>query len=932
MDDALEYAEFNSPVDLKKLSGEGRVLVDDTRDLLETLRIIIAEKNADELIQNAIWASYAGDPSRAKQDGAAPITKAEASKDVDQAAAHVRVLITLFVTNSEFRKILQDLGFIGRDLFATGATKAAEQVAKTADKARPSQEQLDQVDQPAPSKEWVGANGARHGPNETPQVQVKGPGGREMVYDPKTHPREAQMLDADGNTHAAGDVYNEAQARRAEAQEAKENYKGQAKDQASSHLSDVNAARDPNASLGTQKEQLKSAAASKGEYAQSQAQGQSGIQSQDQGADAARAKGKELYNRIPEEHRARATDAFNDARQTLSEALPEERRQQFIYRLKKVVVECQEHRDYSEAMTWLLETLENYTGHAKHVGGKGGAAVGEVKSDPGISQAVNGFRTLLERFANGKSVNGMISALDNIYQDAQNDPELRNYFTRVNDYVHRALLEPGFILEPESDQEANQLIDAGRSFFSDRYRGHQKHLADEIELWFTAMAADPLNQRLGDDVKRLTKDLLFDAEGNLTFKNELWNDIRVHFLPAVISRVGYIPIPRAEYSDDKIDLAVENLTLSGPNLFPNIVELESHNLFRFSPYPQVQRGLASGQHVFRLKLDQIQADIRDVHFAFRRKSGWPRIRDSGIADVVLAGHGISVDAEIETTPNNRNRVYKVNHVKVHVGTLKFSIRNSKHDLLYKFIKTVATGIIKKAIQVGIASAIKSALEEGHEQLLQVRNTADDAKHREGVTRQDAVKDLYARKKADKEAEKAKKEPSSGEFKIVTSREDVINPDLLPNAQASKAFKTEDLAGSGVEWRSPAFDLFDPKHPAVTGKQHPEAVEGAGRKDYNSSALAAARSGQGAGAPVAAGTATGHHAGQQVVGTVPVITEVPVIQNAATGAQTLATQGTQGLTSGAQGVASGAQGLTSGVPIVGQAAGANTGAATTATKL
>jgi tryptophanase len=32
--------------------------------------------------------------------------------------------------------------------------------------------------------------------------------------------------------------------------------------------------------------------------------------------------------------------------------------------------------------------------------------------------------------------------------------------------------------------------------------------------------------------------------------------------------VGYIPIPRAEYTDDHLDLVIENLTLSGRNLFP----------------------------------------------------------------------------------------------------------------------------------------------------------------------------------------------------------------------------------------------------------------------------------------------------------------------------------------------------------------------------
>lgn len=84
IDKVLDYAIKTSPVDLKKLSPEGRVLIDDFRDIIETLRMMVVEKNADEVFQNAVYTSYAGDPSRAKQDGVAPITKDEAKKDVDQ--------------------------------------------------------------------------------------------------------------------------------------------------------------------------------------------------------------------------------------------------------------------------------------------------------------------------------------------------------------------------------------------------------------------------------------------------------------------------------------------------------------------------------------------------------------------------------------------------------------------------------------------------------------------------------------------------------------------------------------------------------------------------------------------------------------------------------------------------------------------------------
>ncbi len=54
------------------------------RDIIETLRMMVAEKNSDELFQNAVFASYAGDASRAKQGGVVPVSKDDVKSDANQ--------------------------------------------------------------------------------------------------------------------------------------------------------------------------------------------------------------------------------------------------------------------------------------------------------------------------------------------------------------------------------------------------------------------------------------------------------------------------------------------------------------------------------------------------------------------------------------------------------------------------------------------------------------------------------------------------------------------------------------------------------------------------------------------------------------------------------------------------------------------------------
>ncbi len=87
---------------------------------------------------------------------------------------------------------------------------------------------------------------------------------------------------------------------------------------------------------------------------------------------------------------------------------------------------------------------------------------------------------------------------------------------------------------------------------------------------------------------QLAKDALFDSDGNLTFKTDLWTDIRQKMIPAFIEELGYVPIPRIEYTDEQVDLVIENLALSGKNLLPNLVTIESRNFAKLSAWNDIK--------------------------------------------------------------------------------------------------------------------------------------------------------------------------------------------------------------------------------------------------------------------------------------------------------------------------------------------------------
>ena len=201
---------------------------------------------------------------------------------------------------------------------------------------------------------------------------------------------------------------------------------------------------------------------------------------------------------------------------------------------------------------------------------------------------------------------------------------------------------------------------------------------------------------------------------------------------------------------------------------------------------------------------QIQADMRDVAFYFKKKSGFPKLSDSGLADVLLGGEGLTITAHVVSADKDRSSVFKVKNVHVKVATLKFSIRDSKHDLLYKTLRPLATGLVKKQLQKAIEGAVRTALEYVDGQLVGVRDRMAEAKASEDKSRTQVLQELFQRKKEEAESVKDKKEEKNAQFKVVSKRDSAILPDKgHPSGWVNRAQERSEKAEVGKEWRSEA---------------------------------------------------------------------------------------------------------------------------------
>ncbi|GAA6017008.1 hypothetical protein JCM10207_001455 [Rhodosporidiobolus poonsookiae] len=856
---ALDYAVDHSPIDESKLSKDGKTLVEDFREIIRVLKQVVTEKNDDELLQNFFYHTrQTNTPSlQSVKDVSTGTDKGQMKDDANQAVEHLRTLGKLIFTNSEARKLLKDIGFLGRDVAADAAVKAA-------DVARPNEEQLRQVDEPAPSNQWVGPNGeVRDHRSPAPdtglqqkkeQFQEKKEQAKQAKEDAKSEAADraqnvagaadqAQQSQAGPATGGIGSAQDAANIAAAGSTSGLQTGNGQPayftggtaptgtsgsllRSQPGQSLSTSHggfASADGSAPTGPSAQHTISGSQgglagatypgqpSQQQVEEGQARAQAGA---DAGADQAKGEAKgaanKLLAKIPDEHKDKIIERKDATKDYLRDKFPEERRDRFIYRLKKVVVENQRHQDYQAAIDFFLDKAEHYHVQAKEAGKQSGGTAASVKHDSDFQQARYELQTLMERFANGQSMQGIFDAVDQLYTDSQNDGELRAWFRELNHYVRQCLQEPGYIMKDEADRRGRELKESGKRFFdpkNGKYSDHKDRVFDEIQNFFTAYADDGLNQRLGESVKTLFTDLLFNSDGSLQYKPHLWTDIRKVILPAVFQQIGYVPIPRAEYASKDVDLVIENLTLETANLLPNLFEIEARNYWKLSPYDNM--GDVS-KHSFWISFSQVQCDLKDVAFYINKKSGFPKIKDSGYADVFLGGKGLSGKVHIEST-GRKNHAFKVIETKIKIDKLKFAVRDSKHSTLINFLRPLATGLIKSAISKALEAAIRAALEQADQQISDINERLEDAKEEEGTNKIDAIKAHFNEKKQQAEAtkNKAQEKAPDGQFSLTLDPKDKLVPWTAEDSMVEKIAVKQQQARKSDSWRSPAFTIVGP---------------------------------------------------------------------------------------------------------------------------
>lgn len=495
--------------------------------------------------------------------------------------------------------------------------------------------------------------------------------------------------------------------------------------------------------------------------------------------------------------------------------------------LQKMVLECQQHPDYQTAVQTLLNLAGEYGNHANRLAKGGSGTVKDTRS--GLAQAEGDLKTLIERFANGTSTDDLWASINQIYEDADRDDELKNWFKNLDTYLRRCLQEQGYILDEQSNRDWNHLYDQGNYLLRNKYRTHTDRIFDEIKFLADQFDQDQHNKAFAASLNKLFTDLGNDENGKPTFKPHLIKDLTEVILPALFENIAYIPVPRIEYSDKMVDAVIENLVLESDNFMPNMLEIASENYMRFGR----KKVSSKSKHTFDLKVAGIQMDLRDVSYYVKRKQGFPSLSDTGIANILLAGEGFTFRMKMGTADEkDRQNFFKVDKVDVDVKNLQIKLAKSNHKLLFNLFKPIMLKVLRPGLQKALEKAIKDQFNKADALLWQIKLEADRALE-EARENPEEVPNIYSRYVAAAQKQlllgKQKAEGFVADKKVnyAVTKEDSIFPHIhLPGGISSKATEYKELARKGDKWESPVFSIGSasksrdiPSAPHVTRKPH-----------------------------------------------------------------------------------------------------------------
>lgn len=399
-------------------------------------------------------------------------------------------------------------------------------------------------------------------------------------------------------------------------------------------------------------------------------------------------------------------DLVDEAGQSVAEHLGEEERQTLIQRLKQTVLNLRQHTDYSESVSTISQLINRYLLTYSHAATEAARAVEEdAHTNEDADRALHNFWLFITSLGKKEDWKRVEESFHKVLEDGKADPNFDELVRQVGNLVQDMLMDPDFF--DNADERFKQLRKKSNDLAEkSSIRENLETLLDSLHTAIRSVLDDADIHNLMGHTKRIAS-LLSPAGKNAN--KELISDAINIFLPLIIQGIQYIPIPRLEVSTPAIDLLLENLILE-PGTTVNHTSFLPYRL-RVSTYNDIdvrkgRRGTASTlTSLVNIKVAGLSIAAEDLGYWLRLHSGILRLVDEGLAGFYLDERGIDISIDVEIGRERLEEMITLRGVKVHIHHLNYRLSKSKYACLAWFLKPFIRPVIKRALEVKIATAI-----------------------------------------------------------------------------------------------------------------------------------------------------------------------------------------------------------------------------------
>lgn len=478
-----------------------------------------------------------------------------------------------------------------------------------------------------------------------------------------------------------------------------------------------------------------------------------------------------------------------------------------LARLKQAILKLRKRRDYSDSVSTISLLLKRYAMVYSHVVRDTiQAAEEDVDRNPETDRALKDFWIFIKSFGDPKEWEKLEKSFRDVMSHGREDPQFDDLMRQIGNALQDMLTDPSFF--DHAEKRFQDLREKSRELASgSSLREDIDGLLAIVKSTLQSIIQDQDIAKLLHTSRRIARIL---SPAHQYINGECIADSIHVFVPRIIQAIQYVPIPRLEVSTPKVDLLLENLilepgvTVNHSSFLPYKLRIETYNDLEIRKARF--RTTSAVRSLVTIKIDGMSIRADEVGFWLRAHSGLFRIADEGIASFHLDERGFDIHLDVEIGKDRLEKILTLRSVRVHIHKLTYQLRKSKLAFLGWIFKPFLQPLIRKTMEIQIASAISDALHFANRELLFARERLRATRISDPDDLRTFIKAVIARlvppEDPDLYARVGVAKPGKGVFKGKYAPGSVVKLWNEEAGQATQRIRENETDG----WRNNIFDV------------------------------------------------------------------------------------------------------------------------------